>query len=131
MEEAERLLASSRGDSRREVCRRGKTIRKRRLIQRSSTRFGNSSWRKEAPREDIDLTEVRAATDLLAAVSRALDLPGSYGANLDKFAKDLVESVDMPRLSLRGWDRIAKLMPRDAELLLDCIRELGKEYPEV
>ena len=89
-------------------------------------------WRREAsPSPDVDLSTVQTAADLLAVVSDALGLPGRFGNNLDAFGEALIRAVDLPStLSLSSWNRVAELMPRDSELLLECFRELGKMYPE-
>jgi hypothetical protein len=65
----------------------------------------------------------------METVSKALGLPGSFGLKLDKFGDALKEILDPPRLILQDWERTARLMPRDAELLLECIRQAGTECP--
>src|SRR5262249_23615554 len=89
-------------------------------------------WMTNAPpAPEVDLSNVQTAADLLALVSAALRLPGPFGNNLDAFGEGLIRSIDLPsKLSLNGWDRVAKQMPRDAEFLLECFRELGRMYPE-
>jgi hypothetical protein len=88
-------------------------------------------WRREAPIVEVDLAVVQTAADLLAALSKALGLPDSYGNSVDKFGRALAASVDVPRLILHGWARVAKLLPRDTEVLLEFLREFGKEHPEL
>lgn len=82
-------------------------------------------------RMDIDLSAVTSTAELHATLRDALDFPDWYGANWDAFWDAITGLVEMPvQLQLHGWDGLATRLPRDAQLLRQCLEKMTVHYPE-
>ncbi|AZC37962.1 barstar family protein [Pseudomonas chlororaphis] len=82
-------------------------------------------------RVDIDLSAVASTAELHATLRDALDFPDWYGANWDAFWDAITGLVEMPvQLKFHGWNELATRLPRDAQLLRQCLEKMTVHYPE-
>ena len=74
---------------------------------------------------------VSSADELHQRLMTALEFPSFYGRNWDAFWDSIAGLVEMPRvLRLEGWPELAASLPRDAQLMKDCLEQMQREYPE-
>ena len=78
----------------------------------------------------IDLSKVTNSQGLQLLLMERLDFPGWYGCNWDAFWDAITALVEMPEtLELNGWADLVRLLPRDAELMKECLSEMEAKYP--
>lgn len=78
----------------------------------------------------LDLSNIATADELHRTLSAALGFPDYYGCNWDAFWDAITGLVEMPRkLVIIGWPELERRLPREAGLMLDCLRDLNAEYP--
>jgi RNAse (barnase) inhibitor barstar len=74
---------------------------------------------------------VSRADELHQRLMTALDFPAFYGRNWDAFWDSITGLVEMPRiLRLEGWLDLAVHLPRDAQLMKECLEKMQREDPE-
>ena len=79
----------------------------------------------------IDLGAVTSTEQLHLKLKDALGFPDWYGSNWDAFWDAITGLVEMPlHLNIRGWDALARRLPREAALLQKCLAQMTTEYPE-
>ena len=79
---------------------------------------------------EIDLSAVGTAGQLHEVLAAALGFPAWYGANWDAFWDGITGLVAMPRrLRLAGWAGLAARLPREAELMRQCLDDMTRMYP--
>ena len=75
--------------------------------------------------------DVSGADELHQRLMTALDFPAFYGRNWDAFWDSITGLVEMPRnLRLEGWSDFAARLPRDAQLMKECLEQMLRESPE-
>lgn len=61
-----------------------------------------------------------------------LGFPNWYGRNWDAFWDAITGLVEMPTmLQLTGWSGFAQRLPRDAQLMQQCLAQMVTEYPDL
>jgi RNAse (barnase) inhibitor barstar len=79
---------------------------------------------------EIDLSKVMTTSDLHLELARALDFPDFYGQNWNAFWDAITGLVEMPRvLRFHGWEAFSDRLPRDAQMLRQCLDDMQREYP--
>jgi ribonuclease inhibitor len=79
---------------------------------------------------EINLSGVVTAKDLHRVLLRALDFPDFYGQNWDAFWDAITGLVEMPRvLRFHGWEAFSDRLPREAQMLRQCLDNMQREYP--
>jgi RNAse (barnase) inhibitor barstar len=78
----------------------------------------------------IDVSDVGSVQELHERLALALAFPDFYGKNWAAFWDSITGLVKMPRrLVITGWSNVASRWPKDAQIMLDCLRDLNKLYP--
>ena len=79
---------------------------------------------------DIELHGVQTSEDLHYLLQTKLRFPSWYGCNWDAFWDSITGLVTMPRtLQLSGWAEFEARLPRDAQHMRQCLREMAEKYP--
>jgi ribonuclease inhibitor len=80
---------------------------------------------------EIDVTSLRDAQELHRLLQSALHFPDWYGQNWDAFWDAITGFVSMPRtLKIVGWSSLATHLPRDAQLLRQCLTDMMAQHPK-
>ncbi len=80
----------------------------------------------------IDLSSVKASSQLHSILRNALSFPDWYGQNWDAFWDAITNLVEMPiKLELVGWSVFSEHLPRDARLMRQCLTNMTIEYPDL
>ncbi|MGC3981305.1 MAG: barstar family protein [Steroidobacteraceae bacterium] len=80
----------------------------------------------------IDVSQVGDRTELHELLSESLSFPTFYGKNWDAFWDAITGLIEMPDiLELRGIEKLKRTLPKDAVKLITCLKDLGKDYPEI
>lgn len=80
---------------------------------------------------EIDLRAITNPKELHSLLMRSLDFPGWYGANQDAFWDAITGLVEMPvAINFLGWYEFSQRLPREANLLKECLTEMQDEYPQ-
>ena len=80
---------------------------------------------------ELHLSAVESSADLHALLFERFDLPDYYGANWDAFWDVITAEDVLPRrLVLHGWFQLKQRLPREAELMRECLAEYQKERPD-
>jgi ribonuclease inhibitor len=80
---------------------------------------------------EINLSGVVTAKDLHCVLSQALDFPDFYGQNWNAFWDAITGLVEMPRvLRFHGWEAFSDRLPREAQMMRQCLADMQREYPE-
>jgi RNAse (barnase) inhibitor barstar len=80
----------------------------------------------------VDLSSATGSCDVHAAFASALAFPDFYGYNWDAFWDAITCLVEMPRkLTVRGWARLERVLPRDARLLSECLSDMKRKCPDI
>jgi ribonuclease inhibitor len=78
----------------------------------------------------LDVSDVGSIRELHERLADSLDFPDFYGKNWDAFWDSISGLVVMPRrLVITGWSNISSRWPKDAQIMLDCLRDLNHQYP--
>lgn len=81
---------------------------------------------------EIDLSPIQTTKDLHSLLSKALNFPDFYGCNWDAFWDSITGLVEMPFiLRIYGFDLLYTRLPRDAELLRQCLNNMTVEHPDI
>lgn len=79
----------------------------------------------------IDVGGAADAADLHLRLMKGLGFPEWYGRNWDAFWDSITGLVSMPlHLRLVGWDTFEARLPRDAQLMKQCLYQMQAEWPE-
>ena len=88
---------------------------------------------EDAPRRliaKLDVSDVGSIRELHERLAETLEFPDFYGKNWDAFWDAITGLVEMPRrLIITGWSNVAARWPKDARIMLDCLRDLNEEHP--
>lgn len=80
----------------------------------------------------LDVSDVGSVRELHERLADSLGFPDFYGKNWDAFGDSITGLVEMPRrLIVTGWPNVASRWPKDAQIMLDCLRVLNAEYPSL
>ena len=83
------------------------------------------------PELQLDLSHVETREALHSVLFEKLALPEYYGRNWDAFWDVINDYPILPnRLVIRGWREFGKRLPREAELMHECLAEFAKENPD-
>jgi RNAse (barnase) inhibitor barstar len=78
----------------------------------------------------LDLSQVETRESLHTLLYHNLALPEYYGSNWDAFWEVINEHDVLPRhLVLSGWTIFRRRLPREADLMRECLSEFQKERP--
>jgi RNAse (barnase) inhibitor barstar len=78
----------------------------------------------------LDVRAVGSVRELHERLAEALEFPAFYGKNWDAFWDSITGLVEMPRrLVITGWSNVASRWPKDAEIMLGCLRDLNEQHP--
>lgn len=79
---------------------------------------------------ELDLSGVETPDALQETLARAFGFPDYYGHNWNAFW-DCISTTSMPkRLRIRGWENVRRKCPLDGTVMLECLADLNREYPE-
>lgn len=82
------------------------------------------------PLQHIDLSQVTSTAELHLVLRDALGFPYWYGCNWDAFWDAITGLVEMPeQLHISGLPALSRRLPRDAQLLLQCLERMKVQYP--
>lgn len=80
---------------------------------------------------DIDLLAIASPEELHSLLMRSLNFLGWYGANWDTFWDAITGLVEMPFvIKFLGWHEFSQRLPREADLLKECLSEMQDEYSQ-
>ncbi|WP_237044288.1 barstar family protein [Aquipseudomonas alcaligenes] len=80
---------------------------------------------------EIDLRAISSPEELHSLLMRSLNFPGWYGSNWDAFWDAITGLVEMPStIKFLGWHEFSQRLPREANLLKECLSEMQDEYPQ-
>src|SRR5688572_18936713 len=78
------------------------------------------------PVAKLDVSNVGSVRELHERLAETLKFPDFYGKNWDAFWDSITGLVEMPhRLVITGWSNVTAHWPRDAQIMLDCLRDLN------
>jgi RNAse (barnase) inhibitor barstar len=78
----------------------------------------------------VDVSDVSSIRELHERLAETLEFADFYGKNWDAFWDAITGLVGMPRrLVITGWSTVASRWPKDAQIMLDCLRELNEQHP--
>jgi ribonuclease inhibitor len=77
----------------------------------------------------IDVAEVQSREALHELLADAFHFPDYYGRNWDAFDECIRDVSLPPRVTIRGLKALRNRLPREAELLSQCVRGLMAEDP--
>ncbi len=84
-----------------------------------------------APLIEIDLQAIASPEELHSLLMRSLSFPGWYGENWDAFWDVITGLVEMPlAIKFIGWHDFSQRLPREANLLKECLAQMQDEYPQ-
>ncbi len=76
----------------------------------------------------VDVTSITTANELHVLLKHMLCFPDFYGMNWDAFWDSITGLVEMPdKLEITGWQNLLDVLPRDAEIFLECLNEYNKQ----
>lgn len=82
----------------------------------------------------LDLNNIHTYDELQSVLSQCFGFPVWYGRNWDAFW-DCLRDRDLSRLPahqrVTGMKSLSTILPRDAEILRECLEELALERPEM
>jgi RNAse (barnase) inhibitor barstar len=79
-------------------------------------------------RISIDVSVIESSEQLQKLLKESLRFPDFYGNNWDAFWDSITGLVAMPeKFEITGWQHLTKVLPKDAELLLECLNDYNKE----
>ena len=78
----------------------------------------------------LDVSNVESVRGLHERLAEALEFPDFYGKNWNAFWDSITGLVQMPRrLVITGWSNVVLRWPKDAQIMLDCLRDLNEQHP--
>jgi ribonuclease inhibitor len=102
-------------------------------VNRGSTDASDGMSQDDTERRSIvkvDVSDVGSIGELHERLAETLEFPHFYGRNWDAFWDAITGLVEMPRhLVITGWSNVASRWPTDAQVMLDCLRDLNAQYP--
>jgi RNAse (barnase) inhibitor barstar len=115
------------------MARRVTTVRP---LQRTTAAAGEQQYvmsHEDAQRRSViklDVSNVGSVRELHELLAETLGFPGFYGKNWDAFWDSITGLVQMPRrLVIIGWPNVVSHWSKDAQIMLDCLRDLNEQYP--
>ena len=81
----------------------------------------------------VAVSDVTSAQSLHEKLAATLGFPGYYGKNWDAFwdcITDPDQSAMPRRLLIKGFDVLQERLPREADLLRQCLLDRQREHPE-
>jgi RNAse (barnase) inhibitor barstar len=76
----------------------------------------------------LNLAGVKTREELHELLFSCFGLPDYYGANWDAFWEIINDSPILPKLLIiEGWQNFRRALPREAELMLNCLAEFTRE----
>ena len=82
----------------------------------------------------LDFNDVKTAEELHELLRVQLRFPEYYGRNFDALwdcIRDPEQSNIPPLLEITGLSALALVLPREAQLLRECLEELPFERPDI
>lgn len=79
----------------------------------------------------LDLTNVRSTDQLHDLLASFFGFPDYYGRNWDAFDECIADFAPAGSLTLRGFQKLRSVLPRDADLLKQCLDDLAAEGPDI
>jgi len=84
------------------------------------------------PLVEINLRAAASSQELHAILMKSLDFPDWYGCNWDAFWDAITALVEMPlEPVLTGWRDFSARLPRDAQLMRECLDDMSRQYPDL
>ena len=81
---------------------------------------------------EIDLRGISSTDELHRLLLKSLNFPDWYGCNWNAFWDAITGLVGMPEtLQLVGWSDFEARLPRDAQMMRECLEDMSKQYPTV
>jgi ribonuclease inhibitor len=77
----------------------------------------------------IDVASVTSHDALHELLAEAFQFPSYYGRNWDAFDECIRDSSRASHISIGGLERLRARLPREAELLSQCLRSFAAEDP--
>jgi RNAse (barnase) inhibitor barstar len=87
-------------------------------------------FQRQADSITIDVAGVTNREELHALLAEAFAFPDYYGHNWDAFDECIRDVVLPPRIHIRGVDALHAQLPREADLLRQCVRAFVEERPD-
>ena len=78
----------------------------------------------------LDLTTVRSTDELHDLLASFFQFPDYYGRNWDAFDECIADSNLTGTLTIHGFQKLQAVLPRDADLLRQCLDDLAAEVPD-
>jgi RNAse (barnase) inhibitor barstar len=77
----------------------------------------------------LDVSMIIDKETLHEYISKILNFPGYYGQNWDAF-DECIRDVELPKeLLITHFEELNKQLPREANLMKECLLELEKDKP--
>jgi ribonuclease inhibitor len=83
---------------------------------------------KESNVVTIDVSSIKDRHELHAVLARALGFPDYYGKNWDAF-DECIRDFPPASLHVTGVQKLGNALPREAELLKQCLEAFRAEMP--
>ena len=77
----------------------------------------------------IDVGSVKSREELHTLLAKALGFPDYYGNNWDAFDECIRDYPPAGALTITGIQKLGALLPREAELLKNCLDAYRAEMP--
>lgn len=78
----------------------------------------------------FDVSGIIDSETLHETISKMLNFPGYYGMNWDAFDECIRDTTLPKTIIITHFDQLKKQLPRDAELLKECLQDFQKENPD-
>ena len=78
----------------------------------------------------LDLTTVRSPDELHDLLASFFGFPDYYGRNWDAFDECLADFAPACVVTIRGFQHLLSVLPRDAGLLKECLDRASAEDPQ-
>jgi len=85
---------------------------------------------KESAQITIDVGSVKSGEELHTLLANALGFPDYYGKNWDAFNECIRDFPPRGALHVTGLQKLGNALPREAELLKQCLEAFHAEMPD-
>jgi RNAse (barnase) inhibitor barstar len=85
---------------------------------------------KDTSEVTIDVGSVKSREELHSLLAKTLGFPDYYGNNWDAFDECIRDFPPAGPLRVTGIQKLSHSMPREAELLKQCLADFQSELPD-